>query len=84
MKRVKRGEVNYLPDHPKGQADNTLEEQRLISVEELKKKNRNVLFSQKKKLFISQKMSQTFSLRQKEIVEAVPMVSKVLEGWPSK
>lgn len=47
MKRVKRGEVNYLPDHPKGQADDTLEEQRLILVEELKKKYRNVLFSQK-------------------------------------
>lgn len=30
LKRAKRGEVNYLPDHPVGQSDDTLEKERLI------------------------------------------------------
>ncbi|KAL0149437.1 hypothetical protein M9458_055225, partial [Cirrhinus mrigala] len=76
LKRAKRGEVNYLPDHPAGQTDDTLEEERLILVEELKKKTKN-------ETLISQKMSLTFSLRRKEIVEVVPMVSEVLERWPA-
>ncbi|XP_046719573.1 uncharacterized protein LOC124395026 [Silurus meridionalis] len=69
------GEVNYSPDYPAGQSDDTLEQERLILVEELKKKTTNEI--------ISQKMSLTFSLRRKEIVEVVPMVSEVLERWPA-
>ncbi|XP_072554773.1 sterile alpha motif domain-containing protein 3-like [Paramormyrops kingsleyae] len=76
LKKAKRGEVNYLPDHPGGQSDDTLEEERLILVEELKKRTKDAIL-------ISQKMSLTFSLRRKEIVEGVPMVSEVLERWPA-
>ncbi|KAA0725405.1 hypothetical protein E1301_Tti023674 [Triplophysa tibetana] len=76
VKKAKRGEVNYLPDHPKGQSDDSLEEERLILVEEIKKKTKN-------EVLINQKMSLTFSLRRKEIVEVVPMVSEVLERWPA-
>ncbi|KAI5108918.1 bridging integrator 1b isoform 2 [Silurus meridionalis] len=72
---INRGEVNYSPDYPAGQSDDTLEQERLILVEELKKKTTNEI--------ISQKMSLTFSLRRKEIVEVVPMVSEVLERWPA-
>uniref|UniRef100_A0A9J7XJP3 Uncharacterized protein n=1 Tax=Cyprinus carpio carpio TaxID=630221 RepID=A0A9J7XJP3_CYPCA len=76
VKEAKRGEVNYMPDHPKGQSDDSLEEERLILVEEMKKKTKN-------EVLINQKMSLTFSLRGKEIVEVVPMVSEVLERWPA-
>lgn len=76
LKKAKRGEVNYLPDHPGGQSDDTLEEERLVLVEELKKRTKD-------EILISQKMSLTFSLRRKEIVKVVPMVSEVLERWPA-
>lgn len=65
-----------LKDHPKGQSDDSLEEERLILVEEIKKKTKN-------EVLINQKMSLTFSLRRMEIVEVVPMVSEVLERWPA-
>lgn len=45
-------------------------------VEELKKRTKN-------ETLVRQKMSVTFSLRQKEIVEVVPMVSEMLERWPA-
>lgn len=63
-------------DHPKGQSDDSLKEEWLILVEEMKKKTTN-------KVFINQKKSLTFSLWRKEIVEVVPMVSEVLERWPA-
>uniref|UniRef100_A0A8C2GUI3 Uncharacterized protein n=1 Tax=Cyprinus carpio TaxID=7962 RepID=A0A8C2GUI3_CYPCA len=48
VKKAKRGEINYLPDHTKGQSDDSLEEERLILVEEMKKKTKNeVLINQK-------------------------------------
>ncbi|XP_073712383.1 uncharacterized protein [Misgurnus anguillicaudatus] len=76
LKKAKRGEVNFLPDHPTGQSDDTLEEERLILVEELKKRNKN-------ETLISQKMNLTFSLRRQEVVEVGPMVSEMLERWPA-
>ncbi|XP_073671408.1 uncharacterized protein [Paramisgurnus dabryanus] len=76
LKKAKREEVNYLPDHPTGQSDDTLEEERLILVEELKKRNKN-------ETLISQKMNLTFSLRRQEVVEVGPMVAEMLERWPA-
>lgn len=35
--RFKQGEVNYLLDHPEGQNDNSLEEERQVIVEEMEK-----------------------------------------------
>ncbi|XP_074503190.1 uncharacterized protein LOC141774421 isoform X2 [Sebastes fasciatus] len=76
LKRAKRGEINYVPDHPHTHTDDSLEEERLALVEELKKRNKNVAL-------IKQQMEVTFSLRRKEIVELVPMVSEVQERWPA-
>lgn len=39
MKRAKRGEINHVPDHPENYTDDSLEEERLALVEELKKRN---------------------------------------------
>jgi len=38
IKKPKRAEVNFLPDHPDGQTDDSLEEVRLGMVDEMKKK----------------------------------------------
>ncbi|XP_074500250.1 uncharacterized protein LOC141772765 isoform X1 [Sebastes fasciatus] len=76
LKRAKRGEINYVPDHPDTHTDDSLEEERLALVEELKKRNKNVAL-------MKQEMEVTFSLRRKEIVELVPMVSEVQERWPA-
>ena len=37
LKRAKRGEVNYVPQHPDRQDDTSLEEQRILLVEASKK-----------------------------------------------
>ncbi|KAF7707980.1 hypothetical protein HF521_017037, partial [Silurus meridionalis] len=66
MKRAKRGEVNYLPDHPAGHSDDTLEKERLILVEKLKKKTTNAIL-------ISQNLSLTFLLS--EVLERWPALS---------
>lgn len=76
LKRAKRGEINHVPDHPENYNDDSLEDERLVLVEEFKKKNKNVAL-------IRQKMELTFSLRRREIVELQPMVSEVLERWPA-
>ncbi|CAB1425738.1 unnamed protein product [Pleuronectes platessa] len=57
-------------------SDDSLEDERLALVEELKKKNKNVSL-------INQLMELTFSLRRKEIVEMEPMVSEFQERWPA-
>lgn len=75
LKKTKRGEVNHVPDHPESYTEDDLEDLRSSLVEAMKKKNKDMEF-------IRQKMDITFSLRRKEIVEMVPMVSEVLERWP--
>ncbi|XP_070840006.1 sterile alpha motif domain-containing protein 3-like [Chaetodon trifascialis] len=76
LKRAKRGEINHVPDHPENYNDDSLEDERLVLVEEFKKKNKNVAL-------IRQKMEVSFSLRCREIVELQPIVSEVLERWPA-
>lgn len=76
MKKSKRGEVNYLPDHPEGENDDSLEEDRLNLLEEVKKRRGDPTV-------IREKMQHTFSLRRKEIVKKAPMVSEVQERWPA-
>lgn len=76
IKRSKRGEVNYMPDHPEGQNDDTLEDERLFLVEEMKKKKGA-------SAICSEKMHLTFSLRRREIVAMAPIVSEVLKRWPA-
>lgn len=76
LKRAKRGEINHVPDHPENYNDDSLEDERLVLVEEFKKKNKNIAL-------IRQRMKLTFSLRRREIVDLQPMVSEVLERWPA-
>ena len=76
MKRSKGAEVNFLPDHPAGQTDESLEKERLVIVEETQKKRIDATL-------IRQKMEATFSLRRKEIVEVEPLVVEIRDRWPA-
>ena len=53
IKRPKRGEANYLPNLPKGHDETSLENARMVLVEEIKKKQPNGIL-------ISQMMDQSF------------------------
>ncbi|XP_051945341.1 uncharacterized protein LOC127617417 [Xyrauchen texanus] len=76
LKKAKHGEVNHVPEHPCNHTDTSLEEQRLLLVEETKKARRNIAA-------ISEKMELTFSLRRKEVVQEQPMIVEVQERWPA-
>lgn len=74
VKRPKKAEVNYLPPHPVGENEDTLEKERLELVNETKKKNNAKV--------IEEKMSKTFSIRRLEVVTTGPAVSVLRERWP--
>ncbi|XP_063041751.1 uncharacterized protein LOC134436458 [Engraulis encrasicolus] len=76
LKKSRRAEVNFVPDHPEGQTKETLEEERLEMIEEMKKKNVDTSL-------VQQKMHSTFSLRRREIVEVQPLVQEIKERWPA-
>jgi len=76
LKKPKRGEVNYVPDHPENQDDDTLEDLRLALADEMKKRSKDITF-------IRQRMDLTFSLRRKEVVEVQAMVSDIQDRWPA-
>lgn len=76
LKKPKRGEVNHVPDHPENYDDDTLEDQRCLLVDAMKKKGKDMQL-------IREKMDLTFSLRRKEIVEMEPMVLEIQERWPA-
>ncbi|KAJ8359217.1 hypothetical protein SKAU_G00157420 [Synaphobranchus kaupii] len=72
VKRPKKAEVNYLPPHPVGENEDTLEKERLELVDEMKKKNNAK---------IGEKMSKTFSIRRVEVVTLSPAVSVFKESF---
>ncbi|KAL7842216.1 hypothetical protein SRHO_G00239050 [Serrasalmus rhombeus] len=74
MKKSKRAEVNFLPDHPEGQTDESLENERVAIVEETQKKRIDATL-------IRQTMEATFSLWHKEVVEVEALQRS--EGWPA-
>ncbi|KTG37724.1 hypothetical protein cypCar_00025255, partial [Cyprinus carpio] len=72
----KRGEANYLPNLPEGHDETSLENARMVLVEEMKKKQPNGTL-------ISQMMDQSFPLRRQEIVKKEPAVQTMVERWPA-
>ncbi|CAL8313900.1 unnamed protein product [Gadus morhua 'NCC'] len=74
-KKARKAEVNFLPDFPEGRTQNVLEEERLATMEEMKKKKADM-----KK--VNEIMVSTFSLRRKQIVEEPPVV-EVKTKWPA-
>ncbi|XP_040889361.1 uncharacterized protein LOC121178924 [Toxotes jaculatrix] len=76
LKRPRRSETNFLPNFPLGEDGLTLESSRQNLENEMKKRSPNLLY-------VNRLMSQTFSLRRKEIVEEQPSVKQMLERWPA-
>lgn len=76
LKRPRGSETNFLPDFPLGQDASTLESSRQLLENEMKKRFPNAAH-------VNQLMSQTFSLRRKEIAEEQPSVKRMLERWPA-
>ncbi|KAL6483860.1 hypothetical protein MHYP_G00087320 [Metynnis hypsauchen] len=74
LKRAKRGEVNHVPEHPSNHNDDSLEEQRLLLVEETRKARKDMAV-------IREKMQLTFSLRRREVIEDQPIVAQIQERW---
>ncbi|XP_039477868.1 uncharacterized protein LOC120443361 [Oreochromis aureus] len=76
LKKPKRGEVNFIPDAPENYNDESLENERCILEDEMKKRGKNMAL-------ITQKMDITFSLRRKEVVETQPLVKEMQLRWPA-
>ncbi|XP_059396356.1 uncharacterized protein LOC132128959 [Carassius carassius] len=78
IKRARRAEVNYLPNFPKGESAESLEQQRLQIVEEMSKTERSLGL-------IERLMQSTFALRRKQIIVDNPSqpVKDFLEKWPA-
>ena len=74
LKRPKKAEVNYLPPLPHGETEETMEEERVVLLTEVKKTNNKI---------ISEKMEKTFPYRRLEVVNQMPAVPDVMERWPS-
>ncbi|XP_034538945.1 uncharacterized protein LOC117812354 [Notolabrus celidotus] len=75
VKKARKGEANYLPPHPLGETKESLEQQRLDLLSEVKKRNNSNI--------IGEKMERTFSTRRQEVVTLAPHVSDLKERWPA-
>uniref|UniRef100_A0A3Q1FC80 Uncharacterized protein n=1 Tax=Acanthochromis polyacanthus TaxID=80966 RepID=A0A3Q1FC80_9TELE len=76
LKRPRRTELNFLPNHPDGVGVGALESERACLEDELKKRNIN-------KAEVNAKMDRTFSLRRKEVVAEDVHVSTIRQRWPA-
>ncbi|KAL6462537.1 hypothetical protein MHYP_G00289590 [Metynnis hypsauchen] len=76
LKRPKKAEVNYLPSPLQlGETKETMEEERVVLLTEVKKANNDKI--------ISEKMEKTFPYRRLEVVNRMPAVPDVMERWPA-
>ncbi|XP_041832751.1 uncharacterized protein LOC121634278 isoform X2 [Melanotaenia boesemani] len=76
VKRPKRCEVNFLPNFPDGEDEDSMESKRKKLVEEMRKRRPDAVV-------ISQKMDSTYALRRQEVVNLEPPVKDTLERWPA-
>lgn len=75
LKKAKKSEVNYLPPHPQGETDATLEKERVELLYEYKKRDNKKL--------INEKMAKTFSLRRNDVILNKPPVIDFKARWPA-
>lgn len=75
LKRAKKSEVNYLPPHPQGETDETLEKERIELLYEYKKRDNTKI--------INEKMAKTFSLRRNDVILNKPAVIDFKARWPA-
>lgn len=75
LKKAKKSEVNYLPPHPQGETDETLEKERVDFLYEYKKRDNTKI--------INVKMAKTFSLRRNDVILNKPAVIDFKARWPA-
>lgn len=75
IKKPRKSEVNYLPPHPPGETDDSLENVRLELIAVSKTKDNSQL--------INDMMSRTYSFRRSEVVGRAMHVAEFRERWPA-
>ncbi|XP_051804189.1 uncharacterized protein LOC127534019 isoform X2 [Acanthochromis polyacanthus] len=75
VKKARRAEVNYCPDYPSGQSQDSLEEERLALLSEVKKSNNHQV--------VKAKMEMTFAYRRHEVIEDRPFIAEFKRRWPA-
>lgn len=76
IKKPRRFELNFLPNFPNGEDEESQECTRIELVQEMKKSPPNMSL-------IGKKMDSTFALRRKEIIHSEPPVCEILKKWPA-
>ncbi|XP_060796594.1 uncharacterized protein LOC132898947 [Neoarius graeffei] len=74
VKKPRRAEVNYCPQHPKGETTDTLENERIALLSEIKKRNNDHV--------VALKMEKTFSYRRQEVLQGQPLIADFKSRWP--
>lgn len=74
-KKTRKAEVNFLPSLPCGETRESLENERVTLLTEVKKRDNEVV--------IKDKMQKTFSYRRQEIIQDSPLVSELVNRWPA-
>lgn len=67
--------MNFFPSLPSGETTESLEDERVALLTEVKKRNNEAV--------IKQKMHKTFSYRRKEVVQDAPAVYDFVSRWPA-
>nr|XP_029138132.1 transcription factor 12-like [Labrus bergylta] len=75
VKKPRRAEVNYCPQHPKGETAESLEKERVALLSENKKNNNDHI--------VTLTMEKTFSYRRQEILAGEPLVADFKSRWPA-
>ncbi|XP_066533957.1 uncharacterized protein [Hoplias malabaricus] len=75
VKKPKKAEVNFCPDHPSGENAESLEKLRLELLKDVRQRNSTAV--------VREKMSKTFSYRRREVVQESPVVGDFKMKWPA-
>lgn len=75
IKKPRKAEVNYIPLHPKGETEDSLESERIALLTEVTKRDNEAV--------IKTKMEKTFSYRRQEVVDQRPRIEEFKNRWPA-
>ena len=73
IKKPRKAEVNVLPSFPGGETRESLENERVALLTEVKKRNNEAV--------LKEKMQRTFSYRRQEVVQDAPVISNFVNRW---
>ncbi|XP_029989343.1 uncharacterized protein LOC115418930 [Sphaeramia orbicularis] len=75
IKKPRKAEVNFLPSLPGGETRESLEDERVALLTEVKKRNNEAV--------VREKMQRTFSYRRQEVVHNEPVITEFVNRWPA-